>query len=1229
MPKIIDIERKIDELNGGQFQELCNNLLLKQGYKKLVKIGTKEGSSKTTKGTPDSYFKTENGKYIFVEYTTKKDNLFKKIKDDIEKCLNIKKIEIETSEIEEIIYCHTSSNLLPKEDRELVKICEEKGVLLKLYGINEIANEIYNKYKIIAKEYLELPLDTGQIFEVEDFIRKYDSYDMVAPLSTKFQFREKEIEEIISNFEKNKIILLHGAAGVGKTRLALEVSQRISNEKDYKLLCIKSNKQVIFEDLKSYINTENKYLIFVDDINELINPKILLDYLTNDSKIKLIFTIRNYAKEAILNNINEITSSVFAIEIKKISDEEIKEFLIQNMEIRNEHYISKIQEIAQGNTRIAYMAGKLAIKAQNLSSVSNATELYSIYYDKYLQETDIVKNRNLCKTLSIVSIIRKLDLENSNLITFFLNFFEISNKEFENSIYELEKLEILEIYRKRIVLMNEQCLANYMIYYGIYKNNYINFSNFLYEMFKTYRVYILETIRILLNVFRSEEIEDFIKEAIDIVWMKYKKEDKNLYYDFMIYFLQFNETEVLFYINEIIEEISTEDSLTYIGVMELLLKFNGSKYMGEAFELIFELIKKIPDELNEIAKKIEEGYIGTSNSCRWNYYTENILVKKLIENVNTEIICDLFLKLSNPLLKTSFNPISSGGKNIILYHTIELELTKEVENYRKLIWEQLLKLSDNTKYQRTIIDILEKYSPSYNSNGKELNIFDIKWIDLILTKLDKKNHLSKILLGKISNKVLKTYKKYNLDFAIRFDKILESEDWKLYSVMTSNNCYWEEKKEIHSKKIKKLVESMNLEEDIKNFISKLDNFIAENIDVNHIISVNLNILIEIFWKEKQEIMIFLEVYLSKNWNLKWERFTTKVIEILILQLGIDKTYKWILEKVNYNLEDWIFNFFFIFPKEKITNDYMLIFTDFISKNKKNERIIESIFYREIIGKFLSLEPNIYINVSKIILDSKNKVNIKNYFNVLFNKYIYTFEELIEIFKNNSSILKNIYIENLKSFNFYNAGKYLQNFIEIDDSWLDKYLDYVYGSEDTVTSKQLYENLSECWNSEKYIYIFDEVLYRYIIYNKNNYLLSYCLEDILEIKDDNQLFKQKNWILHVIKENYENLEVLNVIFEIIMDKNYEIRQEAIKLFISLNSSYEIFEKLSIGSTRFSTSGSFIPIYMNEIKFLEEISSYFTGIKFIKHRSLIENKIKELEEFIKREEIRDIFDNDYYS
>ena len=141
-------------------------------------------------------------------------------------------------------------------------------------------------------------------------------------------------------------------------------------------------------------------------------------------------------------------------------------------------------------------------------------------------------------------------------------------------------------------------------------------------------------------------------------------------------------------------------------------------------------------------------------------------------------------------------------------------------------------------------------------------------------------------------------------------------------------------------------------------------------------------------------------------------------------------------------------------------------------------------------------------------------------------------------------------------------------------------------------------------------------------------MAYYLKNILNNKDDAQLSKQKNWILHVIKENYENLGVLEVIFVMILDKNYEIRQEAIKLLISLNSNYEIFEKLSIETTRFSTSGSFVPIYMNEIKFLEKILPYFTGIKFIKHRSLIEKKINGWKESIKAEEIREVIYSDYY-
>lgn len=70
-------------------------------------------NKKTTLGTPDSYFVLPNEKYVFVEYTTQKQNLFKKIKEDLHKCLDIHKTKISHNEIEKIMYFHTSSNIKP------------------------------------------------------------------------------------------------------------------------------------------------------------------------------------------------------------------------------------------------------------------------------------------------------------------------------------------------------------------------------------------------------------------------------------------------------------------------------------------------------------------------------------------------------------------------------------------------------------------------------------------------------------------------------------------------------------------------------------------------------------------------------------------------------------------------------------------------------------------------------------------------------------------------------------------------------------------------------------------------------------------------------------------------------------------------------------------------------------------------------------------------------------
>lgn len=54
MPNATDIKRKIDSLDGGEFQELCDAYLKCRGYGVGYSLGMKTGTHKTAKGNPDS-----------------------------------------------------------------------------------------------------------------------------------------------------------------------------------------------------------------------------------------------------------------------------------------------------------------------------------------------------------------------------------------------------------------------------------------------------------------------------------------------------------------------------------------------------------------------------------------------------------------------------------------------------------------------------------------------------------------------------------------------------------------------------------------------------------------------------------------------------------------------------------------------------------------------------------------------------------------------------------------------------------------------------------------------------------------------------------------------------------------------------------------------------------------------------------------------------------------------
>ena len=119
MSKLTDIKHRIDELDGGAFQNLCDELLSCKGYGAGYSLGMMTGTDKTAKGSPNTYFRTNDGKYVLVMYTTQKQYVFDKIKTDIEKCFDSNLTGLSPNDVAEVIYCHTCGRITAGEDKNL------------------------------------------------------------------------------------------------------------------------------------------------------------------------------------------------------------------------------------------------------------------------------------------------------------------------------------------------------------------------------------------------------------------------------------------------------------------------------------------------------------------------------------------------------------------------------------------------------------------------------------------------------------------------------------------------------------------------------------------------------------------------------------------------------------------------------------------------------------------------------------------------------------------------------------------------------------------------------------------------------------------------------------------------------------------------------------------------------------------------------------------------------
>lgn len=1246
MSVINKIKQRILQLDAGSFQSMCDRYLAKIGYPNIVSLGTQAGTQKTTRGTPDTYFFDANGKYVFVEYTTQQSNLPDKIRSDILKCLDVSKTLIPHERISEIIYCHTSSNIAPKDDASFRAMCENVGIQFSIYGIDQLAQDLYLKYRGIAKDFLHIAIDTNQIESKEDFIRHYDASKLAAPLNTCFLFREEALESINNLFEKTDVVILAGPAGTGKTRLALQYAETYSQNTGSQLLCIHDNALPIYEDLALYMEIPGRYVLVVDDANQLSGLQHVAQYAVRQAEgyqVKLLITVRDYAISKVKDEISRITSFE-VLPIALLSDEQIQQLIKQELGIQNEYYLARIARLAEGNARIAMLAGKLACEADRLDSIDDITQLYSVYYSSALTEAGLEGDKQLLAAAGLIAFLRTMHIEYIDPLEPVLAQCQLSKEVFVEKLYILHKLEIVDICNDKAVRFSEQCLANYILKYVYYDKRIISLRAMIRACFAVYQERTISAINTLLGVYRIDELHTFVGEEIKAVWRDLAAENDPSFFKYVKAFHPVNPTETLIMMQELIEKdkmvcIPVEELNTDVNksfrtinndVLIILGGFADTENLEAALDLFFEYYKKRPDLFSEFYHTITTYYSISRHSYKCGYYTQIKLIEKFCEyssNWTNGFISALFLSIAPKLLGLHFDGIEDGRRNTATFYSFYLTLTEGVETYRKIIWEALRLLCSESKHLLPIYNLLKDYGRSIDENSRAVVNVDAPYIVSIMESAFPMSYLSNCLLAERLTDIFSTDEIafHSLDAYLNAPKLV------VYRLMKgprhSLEIHYDEREKAKKEAIDQYIQQCSVEEFIE-LIDICKECAEYDGDNSYEISNGLGLAFHSFSSKGESFIKAIRYYLKTN--TPFDISPLPILKDLFQNMTPAKVLELIDSEEYTNKNKWLYAYYHELPDDMIDDLQLQGLYSFLQSD--SDAVLTQSFHRNVdfLEKYCKVDANVLINGSRIILSkaSYSRFVPHLYFALLFNKYCNTPNSVLKKYEHDLELLEDIYIESI-SYSHHDDydGQFLKAIYQASPTILSKYISKILCSTNRPHFDKYREKNLAFFDLDNTNQIFDMIVdsliasAQYAVYYISDFIESIVIQ---KQKDDSLMQKQDLWIRHFITEYATDADKMEYLFFGIANLPSERKVDYIKLLLEHNASYEMFESLPLFPLVTSWTNSAVPYLTSRIKYMEHILPCLSGLKFIKHKKRIESIIDGLREQIRQEEIRDILE-----
>ena len=1228
MTKINQIQQAIIALSPGAYQKLMDEYLIKRfNFDNYTPYGSHTGTDKTTPGTPDSYVNCANGKKILIQHGSV-GKAFPKVREDLLDCRNPEKTGIPVEQIEQIICCHTSTNFSPGQTAELESLFENVTVI----SLGDVSHDLLRKYPSIALDHLGISLDTHQFFDLDGFIKEYAKNAYSTSLDMPLLGRENELEILTGLIASENVVMLYGASGIGKTRLAIEAAKQYANSREAKLLVLKGNGESILNDCSFYIDDEKENVIVIDDANHLPQIQHLLGIAEDKERpypLKLVLTVRDYIRQDLSKQVNTI-SKPKTLELKPLSNNSIEKILWEIFHIENYELIRHILRIAKGNARLAVMAAKCVID-KNFEAVKNASELFNEYYSPIISQM----NQDEITVAFLVAFFDDFKLNESALAVKIAQDKGISYSEVIDHCKRLHNAEVINLLDNRAVRFDNQNLRDYLLNYCLLQEKTITPSELIAYAFPKHKDRVVFAFTTLLNLFRTTERVDYLTLEVHSAWNSVRLHDDESVLSFINAFCPLIPDESLLFIKKKIDtlpELHSEIDISNIPkqsgfrspLVEILASFYDSNLFEDAMSLVFRHLECNTENIGDFCLLFSESWGINYKAHLLNFSHTLKVIERLLahyQHFPSNQSAVLLYSFINKNFEGRFSDIILNDDDSFRPVNIMLPSIDAIYQIRKLCLQGLAELMNIPDYQMLADEILGDLFQRCATCDKEVLHSDMQNIAAIFSPiLHADNYTHCFYLRQIHL----ICEESGISYPASLEKYSSNRIFSRFSILSENYISryhkLEDYKQIeacHYQDIENLCDTTSLEE-FSELWEALSSPPLNDSKFSYDIGRSIHLVFQYLQHDWDRFIGCAEAYINADTPFGFSCYS--LIDALIKKWGYVKSERY-LQSFSFRYKNkWIADIQNSIPQDKMNLGDCERIMDFASQP---DDTFVPVYYETamkaehvspgFMAKYLSL-----LNQKAVL----RPYELSNFLRPLTAKNHADPKELIFLLKGSEEVLFDSYLLALHGQpHFDSDGCILHALIVHSKQFLSVVVPHLLTSNHDNFS---ISTLSTLWNAENYMELVTETIESMRATDRRS---CYSLGKVFICdplgKQDKCDFVLK-WINHYIIEYCTDMDRMNYLFHILCGCPKTVYKQALIRFCKSNSSYDDFISLPLDALPQIWSRSKSSSINSQLDFWEGLKQELSGIDFIEHRAHISAVIQSIRSYKSRTEAEDFIE-----